>query len=97
MTERKRDMKKQTEWSRNYNEKAYDRLYITVPKGQKEELKAFAASQITDEYPKGESLNEFVIIAINERIERLDVDEILKKNHDPNIAKRVLDAIENKK
>ena len=97
MAERKRDMKKQTEWSRNYNEKAYDRLYITIPKGQKEELKAFAASQITEEYPNGESLNEFVIIAINERIERLDIDRILKKNHDPDIARRVLDAIENKK
>ena len=28
--------KKQTEWSRAYNEKAYDRLAITVPKGRKE-------------------------------------------------------------
>lgn len=96
MEKRNRNMKKQAEWSRNYNEKAYDRLYITVPKGQKAELKAFAASQVTEEYPEGESLNEFVIIAINERIERLDIDNILKQKHDPNIARRVLDAIDKK-
>lgn len=94
--ERKRDMKKQTKWSRNYNEKAYDRLYITVPKGQKDELKAFAAAQISEDYPKGESLNEFVIIAINERMERLDIDKILKRKHDPDVIRRVMDAIENK-
>ena len=34
--------KKQTEWSRNYNEKAYDRLAITVPKGQKAAVDAHA-------------------------------------------------------
>ena len=34
--------KKQTEWSRNYNEKAYDRLAITVPKGQKAVIEAAA-------------------------------------------------------
>ncbi|WP_205703185.1 hypothetical protein [Caproiciproducens sp. NJN-50] len=97
MEKRKRDMKKQTEWSRNYNEKSYDRLYITVPKGQKAELKAYAASQMSEEYPNGESLNEFVIIAINERIERLDIDKILNRKHDPDVVKRVMGAIENKK
>lgn len=88
---------KSTDYKRKFNEEKYDRLYITVPKGQKEELRAYAASIITDEYPKGESLNEFVIIAINERVERLDIDKILEKKHDPDIARRVLDAIENKK
>ena len=87
---------KTTDYKRKFNEENYDRIYVTVPKGQKEELKAFAASQITEEYPKGESLNEFVIIAINERIERLDIDRILKKSHDPDIAKRVLNTIDNK-
>nr|DAK78427.1 MAG TPA: hypothetical protein [Caudoviricetes sp.] len=87
---------KTTDYKRKFNEENYDRLYVTVPKGQKQELKAFAASQVTEEYPNGESLNEFVIIAINERIERLDIDRILKKKHDPDIAKRVLDAIDNK-
>ena len=27
--------KKQTEWTRAYNEKAYDRLAVTIPKGRK--------------------------------------------------------------
>ena len=27
--------KKQTEWTRAYNEKAYDRLAVTIPKGKK--------------------------------------------------------------
>lgn len=35
--------KKQTEWSRNYNERAYDRLAITIPKGQKAAVEAAAA------------------------------------------------------
>lgn len=34
--------KKQTEWSRTYNEKAYDRLAITIPKGNKQAVEAFA-------------------------------------------------------
>lgn len=34
--------KKQTEWSRNYNERAYDRLAITVPKGQKAAVESAA-------------------------------------------------------
>lgn len=35
--------KKQTEWSRAYNEKAYDRIYVTVPKGRKTTVEALAA------------------------------------------------------
>lgn len=42
--------KKQTEWSRAFNEKAYDRLSITIPKGQKAFLQAFANQH-------GESVN----------------------------------------
>lgn len=34
--------KKQTEWSRAYNEKAYDRMYVTVPKGRKETIEELA-------------------------------------------------------
>lgn len=30
--------KKQTGWSRAYNEKAYDRLAITIPKGRKKDI-----------------------------------------------------------
>lgn len=43
-----------------YNAKNYDRLNIIVPKGEKETLKALAASL-------GESLNEFVNRAVDAR------------------------------
>lgn len=38
-------VKKQTEWSRAYNEKAYDRLAITIPKGRKADVEAAAKAQ----------------------------------------------------
>jgi len=34
--------KKQTEWTRAFNEKAYDRLAITIPKGRKATVVALA-------------------------------------------------------
>lgn len=40
-----------------YNEKAYDRINLTVPKGQKEIIKAHADSM-------GESVNAFIQRAI---------------------------------
>jgi len=46
-----------------YNEKAYDRINIAIPKGRKTELQAIAAS-------KGESLNKYVTAAIDERVVR---------------------------
>lgn len=45
--------KKQTEWTRAYNEKSYDRLAITIPKGQKTAVEAFAREQ-------GQSVNGLV-------------------------------------
>jgi predicted HicB family RNase H-like nuclease len=48
---------------RKYNAKAYDRLEITVKKGEKEELQAHATE-------RGESLNGFVNRAIRETVER---------------------------
>lgn len=45
--------KKQTEWSRSFNEKAYDRLAITIPKGRKAVVEALAAE-------RGESVNGLV-------------------------------------
>lgn len=45
--------KKQTEWTRAFNEKAYDRLAITIPKGQKQAVEAHAKSM-------GESVNGLV-------------------------------------
>lgn len=55
--------KKQTEWSRSYNEKAYDRLFITVPKGEKDKIKAHAESM-------GESVNAFIQRAIHQTMEK---------------------------
>lgn len=53
--------KKQTEWTRNYNEKAYDRLAITVPKGQKAVIEAAATSA-------GESVNLYTQKALLQRM-----------------------------
>lgn len=46
-----------------YNAKAYDRIEVVVPKGQKEIIKAHAA--IT-----GESVNAFIFRAITQAMER---------------------------
>lgn len=53
--------RKQTEWTRAYNEKAYDRLAITIPKGQKATVQAAADKE-------GESINGFVNKAVLARI-----------------------------
>lgn len=59
-----------TRAKRKYNEKAYDRLTMNIKKGRKDELKAIAEGQ-------GQSLNAFVLSAIDEKINRL--------NHPPNL------------
>lgn len=64
MASRKRDMKKQVEYSKEYNSKTYDRLYTYVSKGRKAEIQAVADAA-------GESTNEFVVKAIDERMKRL--------------------------
>lgn len=56
-----------------YNAKAYDRINIAVPKGQKEVIKAHAEKQ-------GETINGFVKRAINETMER----DTTKQNHNSN-------------
>lgn len=52
-----------TKANRKYNEKAYDRVALTVPKGKKSILAAHAETQ-------GESLNKFINRAIDETVER---------------------------
>ena len=47
----------QKEATARYNKKAYDRIDVVVPKGQRDVIKAFAASQ-------GKSLNRFICDAI---------------------------------
>ena len=48
---------------RRYNEKAYDRIEISVPKGEKDVIKTHAESQ-------GESTNAFIQRAIKITIEQ---------------------------
>lgn len=43
--------------SRKYNENNYDRLFITVPKGKKDEYKSKAEAE-------GKSLNQYIIDCI---------------------------------
>lgn len=53
--------KKQTEWSRSFNEKAYDRLAITIPKGQKATVQKYAEAE-------GESVNAYTQKALLQRM-----------------------------
>ena len=52
-----------TRANRKYNEKAYDRIALTVPKGKKEKIAEHAKKE-------DESLNGFINHAIDETIER---------------------------
>ncbi len=57
--------KSKTSWQakQKYNNKAYDRIYLTIPKGQKDIIKAHADKH-------NESVNGFIQRAIKETIER---------------------------
>lgn len=54
--------KPQTKASNKYNAKAYDRLAIQVKKGRKADIQAAAEKQ-------GESLNAYVVKAVERRME----------------------------
>jgi hypothetical protein len=58
----------QTKASNKYHAEKYDRLYPFVPKGRKAEIQAVADAQ-------GESLNDFIVKAIDERMERFERDK----------------------
>lgn len=58
----------QKEATARYNKKAYDRIDIVVPKGQREIIKQFAASQ-------GKSLNRFVLDAVEAEMNRIKETE----------------------
>ena len=55
--------KAQQKATNKYISKAYDRVNLTLPKGQKNEIQAHAAVQ-------GESVNAFINRAISEAMER---------------------------
>lgn len=58
----------QKEATARYNKKAYDRIDVVVPKGQREVIKAFAASQ-------GKSLNRFICDAIDYQMNQAEPDK----------------------
>jgi predicted HicB family RNase H-like nuclease len=49
-----------------------DDIKVRVPAGLRERIKEFATLQKSETHPKGESMNEFIVKAINERLDRLD-------------------------
>ena len=55
--------KAQTRAQNKYVAKTYDRLYPFVPKGRKAEIQAAADAT-------GETLNEYIVGAIDQRMER---------------------------
>lgn len=59
--------KKQTEWTRAYNEKAYDRLAVTIPKGRKTTVEAHAKS-------KGLSVNGLINTLLREDMQLTEED-----------------------
>ena len=52
-----------TRANNKWNAKAYDRINLTVPKGQKEIIKAYAES-------RGESMNGFICRVIEQAMEK---------------------------
>ena len=59
--------KKQTEWTRAYNAKAYDRLAVTIPKGRKTTVEAHAKS-------KGLSVNGLINTLLREDMQLTEED-----------------------
>ena len=57
--------KAQSQAVNRYAAKTYDRLYPFVPKGHKAKIQAAADTL-------GESLNDFIVKAIDERMERIE-------------------------
>lgn len=56
------EKKRKAKWQNDYIAKAYDRINLTVPKGDKDRIREHAESQ-------GESVNGFINRAINQTIE----------------------------
>lgn len=54
---------RKAEWQNKYIAKSYDRINLTVPKGEKEKIRAYAES-------KGESVNGFINRAIREVMQK---------------------------
>ncbi len=63
MSEEPKVSKAQQKAVHKYVKNNYDRIELTVPKGRKAEIKAYAESH-------GESVNAFIVRAVNEAITR---------------------------
>lgn len=63
MSEETKVSKAQQKAVNKYVKNNYDRINVTFPKGRKEEIKEHAEN-------KGESVNAFIIRAVNEAMER---------------------------
>ncbi len=63
-----KNSKARIEANKRYNDKAYDRISIIIPKGQKEIIDAHAKKQ-------GESINAYVNRAINNQMKQEDEQE----------------------
>lgn len=62
--------KRQQKWTNDWISRSLDRINLTVPKGEKERIKAHAAGM-------GESVNGFINRAIKETMERDKRDETI--------------------
>ena len=71
-----------------YIQKNYDRIYVFLSKGRKNEIKAHAEAQ-------GESLNAFIFRAINETMEREKQDTNKKQSKKQNTNKTDLGTLTN--
>ena len=54
---------RKAKWQNDYILRTYDRINLTVPKGEKDKIKAHAESQ-------GESVNSFINRAISNQMEQ---------------------------
>lgn len=55
----------QIKYQNDYNKQKYDRTTIMTPKGKKDQIRAAAKAA-------GMSMNEFIVAAIDEKLERLE-------------------------
>lgn len=63
-----KDKGKAMQYNNAFNRQKYDRISVMVQKGQKEQIQAAASRQ-------GQSLNAYIVGAVNERMEREQPEE----------------------
>lgn len=63
-------------WNDAHMKERYDRVQLILPKGQKEQIQAAASRQ-------GQSLNAYIVGAVNERMEREQPEEQVQEHRRP--------------